>query len=82
MEVMAPSEKKDEMLEEEEKGNVSALEEEEVDVGQAQQPDEEQGVGNGNGGLPFSKARCVALVLTVAGAAFLNVSLFGAYILR
>jgi hypothetical protein len=26
-------------------------------------------------GLPFSKARCIALVATVAGASFLNVSL-------
>lgn len=25
-------------------------------------------------GLPFSKARCIALVITVTGAAFLNVS--------
>jgi hypothetical protein len=27
--------------------------------------------------LPFSKGRCISLVLTVTGAAFLNVSLLG-----
>jgi hypothetical protein len=62
---------------------------EEVEVVHAQQPlsikDLEMGkekvddagthggsVGNGNE-LPFSKARCIALVATVTGAAFLNV---------
>lgn len=29
---------------------------------------------NPNTGLPFSKARCIALVATLAGASFLNVS--------
>ncbi|KAG8406296.1 hypothetical protein J3459_019243 [Metarhizium acridum] len=29
---------------------------------------------DGNGDLPMSKARCIALVATVTGAAFLNVS--------
>jgi hypothetical protein len=33
---------------------------------------ENGGVG-GDNGLPFSKARCIALVATVTGAAFLNV---------
>jgi len=61
--------------------------EEEAEVVQAQQPlsmkDVEIGAredGNGGGGnngngdgLPFSKARCIALVVTVTGAAFLNV---------
>ena len=33
-----------------------------------------EGVVTGpGGGLPFSKARCIALVLTVTGASFLNV---------
>ena len=30
-------------------------------------------VADPRGGLPFSKARCIALVLTVTGASFLNV---------
>lgn len=30
--------------------------------------------GSGYDGLPMSKARCIALVATVTGAAFLNVS--------
>lgn len=42
---------------------------EDGDVG-ALQPPQEPGSG-----LPFSKARCVALVGTVTGASFLNVSL-------
>ncbi len=29
-----------------------------------------------NSGLPFSKARCIALVATLTGASFLNVSQF------
>lgn len=37
---------------------------------QEQQQEQEQ-----EPGLPFSKARCIALVATVTGAAFLNVSL-------
>lgn len=57
---------------------VSALEEE-VEIVQAQQPldakdEEEAARSEAEGRLPFSKARCIALVLTVAGASFLNVS--------
>jgi len=33
-------------------------------------------------GLPLSKARCIALVITVTGAAFLNVSLCSVLSLR
>jgi hypothetical protein len=76
---------------EKESDEISASEEE-VEVVQAQQPlsvnDLEMGkeklddagaeggsVGNVDG-LPFSKARCIALVATVTGAAFLNVRPF------
>lgn len=48
------------------------------DSAHAQRPlsTNEKDVENGaasEGGLPFSKARCITLVLTVTGAAFLNV---------
>ncbi|ORY04147.1 drug resistance protein [Clohesyomyces aquaticus] len=65
---------------EKEKDSILELETEPV---QTQRPpdtkdEEDGGVANGDGegsrtsGLPFSKARCIALVLTVTGAAFLN----------
>lgn len=70
--------------------------EKEVEVVQAQQPlsvqDMEIGAregGNDGGdgednasGLPFSKARCIALVATVTGAAFLNVSFWNVCLSR
>jgi hypothetical protein len=63
-------------------GAISALEEE-VETVQAQQPLSVKDLegcaveaghhGHDGNGLPFSKARCIALVVTVTGAAFLNV---------
>jgi hypothetical protein len=41
----------------------------------AQDLDENRSNNNGESDLPFSKGRCVALVVTVTGAAFLNASL-------
>lgn len=61
-------------------GDISTLDEE-TEIVQAQQPlsvkDLELAAGEGRegNGLPFSKARCIALVATVTGAAFLNVRL-------
>lgn len=59
---------------EKEGGQVSALEEE-AEIVQAQQPLGENDLENAppRNELPFSKARCIALVVTVTGAAFLNV---------
>lgn len=59
------------------KGKESMLEIE-AEAVQAQQPlsakDEENVAASAEGsGLPFSKARCIALVLTVTTASFLNV---------
>jgi hypothetical protein len=79
---MAFDEKRDGDIEKE--GGLSdvSILDEGAEMVQAQQPlsikDEEVATGRkgeekkGNG-LPFSKARCIALVATVTGAAFLNV---------
>lgn len=51
--------------------------EQEADIVQSLDPDtvtdEENGAASDQPPLPFSKARLIALVLTVTGAAFLNV---------
>ena len=61
---------------EKEKGGVlqpaSSEDAELSDVAEGAQDDSQ----NPNSGLPFSKGRCIALVATLTGASFLNVSQF------